>query len=681
MDSYFATVSPDDLGSELNTKISQYYDFVNRFQILDRWRRSYQTYFGLSNSGADTSRISQAGSEGENYILKVNHFRSILQNLKVLICQNPPALQPKSTNTDAKSMNQTILARSVLDYYFSECKLEEKLQKAVEFALYGAEGFVHMPWNPTQGRVYAVDPQTGRPIYDGDIDVSVFHPIDIIREVNTTKSGAEQDWYLIREWVNKWDLAAKYPELADDIQSLHTSPDFWSQYHYLAFEFADPDQIPLYTFYHRASESLPNGRQFQFLTPDVWLNDGPLAYKSIPLHRIAPSEWDGCPFGYTVAYDLIGLQNAFDALMSMVTTNQMNYGQQNIVATRGAELSVGKIGQGLNLIEINPGATPPAPLNLLQSAPELFQQMNALVQNMEMISGINSTARGNPEASLKSGTALALVSAQALQFNSGLQSSYQNLLSSVGTALIQILQTYALTPRIAAIAGYSNRSRIKEFKGADLDNISRVTCEAVNPLSKTASGRLDMARDMLQIPGLIKSPQHYLEVVETGRLSPLIEHETSQLLLIRSENEELLDGHSVQALATDMHIDHIQEHRTVLDSPEARANPALVQVTLAHIQQHIELLKTVDPQFLIVLGQTPLQPANLPQNPPGAPAKPLGQTNPAVPGEMLNPTSPLTQAAQEAQAKPPELPNVPAGTPPQLAGAYDQLKSQMQSKL
>ena len=52
---------------------------------------------------------------------------------------------------------------------------------------------------------------------------------------------------------------------------------------------------------------------------------------------------------------------------------------------------------------------------------------------METLSGVNSVARGNPEASLQSGTALAMVQSQALQFMSGLQQSYIQLIEDVGT--------------------------------------------------------------------------------------------------------------------------------------------------------------------------------------------------------------------------------------------------------
>lgn len=682
---YWATELPDDLAIKCTEKVDEYRDFTLRNGVLDRWKRAYLAYYGLSESGSNTSRLNQAGTNGEQFVLKVNHFRSILQSLLVLITQSPPALQPRASNTDSKSMNQTILAKSVLDYYMTQAGMESRLAKAAEFSLYSGEGFISMLWNATAGSIFAIGPN-GNPIYDGDLDVKAYHPIDVIRETNNYSSENTSPWYITREWINKYDLAAKFPELEDEITSLSTVHDSATSYRYNSINSSDSDQIPLYTFYHEKSNSLPNGRQFSFLSSNLYLTDGPLAYKRLPIYRMAPSNWDGSCFGYTVAYDMMGIQKNYDALMSIVTTNQMNYGVQNIVATRGSELNVVALGQGLNLIETNAGTAPPAALNLLSTSPEIFSQMNNLIKQMETISGINSTARGNPEESLKSGTALALVAAQAIQFNSGLQASYNNLIQAAGTSLIEILQLYALTPRIAAIAGRSNRSRIKEFKGEDLDSITRVTVESVNPISKTAAGRLQMAQDLLQMPGMVKTPQHYLEIIETGTLEPLIEHETSQMLLIRSENEDLADGKSVNALVTDQHQLHIHEHSTVLDSPEARENPALIKLTTDHIMQHISLLRTTDSQLLMVLGQQPLPPEPAPGippqggPPPGAPIPQGPKSGPAlgdhaIPPVMGNGSPAVEQKA--ATARKPELPNVPKSTPPNLAASYEKLKSNL----
>jgi len=136
---------------------------------------------------------------------------------------------------------------------------------------------------------------------------------------------------------------------------------------------------------------------------------------------------------------------------------------------------------------------------LTQTPAEVFKFLDMLIQAAETISGVNSVARGNPEASLKSGTALALVQSQALQFVSGLQQNYVKLIEEVGTAVIQILKDYANTPKFITLVGKNNRPLTKEFTGEKISSINRVVVDMGNPLAKTIAGRVQMAEQMMQM--------------------------------------------------------------------------------------------------------------------------------------------------------------------------------------
>lgn len=672
---YFATLPIDQLLPYLNSKIQDYYDFALKYRFLDKWKRSYLAYYGMSQSGTDTSRLSQAGTNGEEYILKINDFRSLLLGLLTMTTSQRPAMQPKAMNTDSKSMNQTVLARTVLDYYMDEKHMEAVLKDAAEFSLFGAEGFVVLDWNATAGQEFGTDPDTGAVIYDGDIEARAFHPIDVVREC--WGENAKSKWKIVREFKNKFDMAAKYPDMADDIIAVSDSSDFMKRYSNINYNSqTDTDHIPVFTFYHEKSESVPNGRMVRFVGADIHFTDGPLPFKNIPVYQISPAPWHGTPFGYTVAYDLLGIQTNLDALNSIVATGQMNYGLQNVLLPRGGEYNVYALAQGLNGIEYDPKIGEPKPLNLLQTPEEILKNIQRLESKQETLSGVNSVARGDIDRDL-SGAALALIASQAVQFNNGLQQSYNFLLGDVGTGIIEILQEYATTPRIASIAGKSNRARVQEFKGSDLAGINRVGVEQINPVAKTAAGRLQMAQDMLK-SGLIKTAQHYFEVVMTGTLDSLYEHETTGILNIRSENEDLSDGKKPVAVLTDDHVLHAKEHATVLDSPEMRTNPEIVANVTAHIQDHINIAS--DPKvanILRFLGQNPIAPpqagpeAGAPQVP-GPGGHPSGPSGPGIP-QMGNATPPVVQAANGVKG--PGMPHLPKGAPPGAADAYAQVQS------
>jgi hypothetical protein len=386
--------------------------------------------------------------------------------------------------------------------------------------------------------------------------------------------------------------------------------------------------------------------------------DTPIPYRRIYLSRIAPDEQLKTCFGYTIGYDLLPIQESLDALYSTIVTNQSTFGVQNITMPNNADISVTSLVGGLNLISFDPKFGKPESLNLTNTPAEIFKFIEQLENRMETIAGVNSVVRGNPEASLKSGAALALVASQAIQFNSGFQQSYTQLLEDLATNLIEILQDYAKTPRIAIIAGKSNRTLMNEFNSEDISAIHRVTVNVGNPLSQTTAGKLEIANALLQA-GAIKNPEQYLQIATTGRLEPMIENQQAQIMLVRAENEKLSEGEMVQAIATDDHSLHIKEHGVVLSSPESRLDPMIVGNTLGHIQEHIMLLKTTDPVILSLNQQ--------PQLPPGMPIAPMGEGAPGAAG-VMNATNPTLQEAEKVN-----MPNMPTnpltGEPAPEAGA------------
>lgn len=649
MKPYFATLPISEIGAALQEKKEKFYRYLSTSGRLDLYKRVYDQYYRAYRSGG---KVYFTGEQGEYTNIDVNDFRNILLHLHVMTTDQRPAFEPRATNTDTESQAQTILARGLLDYYLSEKKLDRYIDKSTESAICYGDGYVGLDWNATAGEAYATD-ESGKVINNGDIEGAWFGPLEVVLDVHR-KSSLDHDWRMTRSFKNKYTLAAKYAggedqaskELYERIVSMGSVGDDEgkSVFHQEKGQ-EDCDLVAVYTFYHEKTDALPQGRMTTWLSTEIVLNDGPLPFDKIPLYRMAPSEQDGTPFGYTIAFDLLPLQEALDKLCSIVMTNQATFGVGNVLVPNGANLSFQELADGLNAIGYTPGVGEPKALNLTNTPAEIFKMIDLIRSIMQTLSGVNSVARGEPEASLKSGSALALVQSMAIKFNSGLQRSYAELASDVGTGLIKILQTYARSKRISAIAGKSNRQYMKAWTGKDISNITRVICDLGNPLMRTSAGRLNLA-DTLLDSGKIETADQYLGVLVSGKLEPLIEGKQAELMNIRAENEMLSEGQEVIAVVTDAHALHIQEHKVVLSSPDARKNPVLVEATLLHIQDHINQLKTGDPDVLMILGQKPLAPPQAPLPPPNLPAEG---------GEVVDMGQPMTSAGVPE----PRLPAMP----------------------
>ncbi len=666
MENYFATLPVAEIGPEIFKRIDSFYEYLRTSGRLTLYKRCYDYYYQSVKSGG---RVYQTGAQGEYTNVDLADFRNILLHLKVMTTNQKPQFEPKATNSDHESLSQTILASGLLEYYLREKKLDRYTDLAMEYALRFAEGYVELDWNATAGADYVSD-DSGKTVKEGDLEAWAYGPIDVPVDFTRT-SSLGHDWRMTRRFVNKWNIAEKYApkpkgkeskdknrELRERILSTSIQ-ETEKEFMFGAPRYEDTDMIAMFTMHHSRTDAVPDGRMTRLVAPDAILTDGELPFKNVTLYRLAAGDQDGTPFGYTVAFDLLPLQQVINSLLSTISTNASAFGVQNIAAPKGHGLAVSQIIEGLNLLEYD-GKDAPQALNLLSIPAELFKFLDQIRSYMEVVAGLTSVSRGTPEASLKSGAALALVQSMAIQFNSGLQQSYAALNEDMGTGIIEILQDYATTKRVATIAGKANRSLMREWTGPkDLSEISRVTVDLGNPLSRTTAGRVNMAEALLGAQ-MIENPQQYLQVLQTGRLEPMIEGKTSELLNIKSENERIGEGDAPEVVMTDNHALHVQEHKVVMDSPESRENPQVVESWTSHIQQHFDVWAQTPPELLQVLGLQPIQPQMPPEG--GSPAG--GQPLPPEASGVAGQAPPTGQIEAVLQAPPqagpqPKLPSQP----------------------
>lgn len=641
IDQYWAADAQDVCVTELLARTGDFYEYLNETGLMSLWRAVHLQYYHATDVGAYGT---SAGEWNELQTTNINDFRNLIQHKIGIVIAQKPTWEPMSINSDIESLAQTKLARSLLEYYQDAKRLSVKANNWVLNAALFGEGFLLQTWDAAAGNVtFANKDEDGfqNVFHEGDVDQRVFEPVDIIRDINIMDSE-QNHWYMVREVHNKWDLASKYPEHAEELvkQTLVRNP----RQHYISFMQGDvqaKDLVYLYRFFHKKTASVPGGRVVEFVNSDIVLRDGDLPYADFPIHRIIDNEIKGRNFAYTDAYDMLEVQGLSDGLWSTVLTNLNTFGVQNVLMPEGAKISTSDIGGGMNIIRFNPNDGPPPQALQLTAQPQgIFDAINALGAKLETISGVNSTARGNPPAAVGSGVALSMLQSLNVQYAQGLQSSYVSGMEQVGTTLVNILKNYAETPRVIAIVGQAQGSYLKEFSGKDIDKIHRVSVKLGNPMSNTPQGRFSMGQMLVQA-GLISDASQLLTVFETGSLDALTEGRDAQLLLSKQIVEALRQGQPVPPpVITDDHALMIRALADLTSDLSLRMNhPELLPPIFTQIQSHMKFLQ--DPTVSILmgaLGQKPLPP-NQPQPTQGAPGQPAGidmSTNITQPTPAVN---------------------------------------------
>lgn len=605
-DQYFATEPSERIAQCLMGKIDEWQTMLRASGHYQRLKKSYRQYYGLTKEGnVGSSEILRKGERNELATIQLNEYRNLIQHVLVMTTANRAAMECRAMNTDHESQSQTIIGDGILDYYMREKKIERYLKQAAETALWAGEGYVAMNWDTSLGDIYGMEPTTGKPVFSGDVDFYNPGPLDMIFDL--WKKSPQMDWRIISMPTNKWNLIAKFPEFKDEILNADQTSYMNFKYGFFNYNFYESDDIPLFIFYHKKCEVLPEGRMVYFVSSNEALIDVPLPYKNMPVYRMSPSDMQDTPFGYTPAWDLLGPQDAYNMLHSTAVTNISTFGVQNVLVPEGGNINVLQLAGGLNAIKYNAKNGEIKPLQLTATSPEVYKYMDMLANRMQTYMAVNSVTRGQPDANIKSGSYAALVAAQALQFNSGLQQSYAQLLEDVGLGIIEMLQDYAKTDRIATIIGKNNAPLALSFKGSDVDQINRVVVDTANPVTKTTAGRVAIADNLLE-KNMIEAPEQYIQVLTTGKLEPVYHGRQAENLLMQDENEQLRKGQVPPVVVTENHILHIHEHKSVLSNSAAKKSPHVVNAVLMHIQEHINQLRMADPQLLQVLGQQSLAP-------------------------------------------------------------------------
>jgi hypothetical protein len=628
---YFAVRDADRCASAVIGKASTFYSQIKANSYVLKLQNSWKFYHGNFNQGASEQHtVTFTGEQGELVSIPVNMFRNLARHTINMITANRPILESQAINTDYKSLSQTYLANGILDYYMREKNLETNVKNAVEMATVMGSAYIEMEWNATAGESFDFDPETGEYNYEGELEFNMLDPLSVVVD-GTKENFHSQEWVLVRSFQNKYNLAAKYPEYHDKIMGIPSKNEIYG-YRLTTFSNDETDDIPVFKFYHKKSEAVPEGRYMLFVSPEIVLLDMGLPYREIPVFRLSPADIIGTPYGYTELFDIYPLQEALNQTLSTILTNQTAFGVQNLYVPHNADISTQALPGGLNIVS---GNAKPEPLQLTATSPETFKMLDIIQKLAETQVGVNSVTRGNPEASLRSGNSLALVQSMSLQFQSSFQQNYVKFLEDIGSSLIEILKDFANTPKMVAIVGRNKRSSLKEFTGDQISDIRRVTVNVGNPLSRTIAGRVEIANNLANMK-LLKNPEQYFEVMETGRVDVLYEADMQDIFLIKRENEWLMDGKDVMADPLDRHSIHIIEHRSVISDPDLRSNPELTAKVRRHIQEHIDMLRDVNPDILQLIKEQPLNP--MPQaGAPGLPPGPMNQQG--IP--MQNPNMPL----------------------------------------
>lgn len=635
---YWANLGKKDIADAIKERFDEYREWCERTGYFGRIKRSYDSFYAIGENGS-----LDLEKDERKVNIKVNHFKSLIKRLVMLVTQQRLKFDSRSINSDSESQIDSDLAEGLLEYYNAECNMNATFVEAVKTALICLESWTWCPWDSKKGREVTADLDTKELIYEGDQDFDVLTALSVARNTEMVISP----WKIIKVQKHKYELAAEYPKHKDEILSDSTDshetrydwyldPTQTTGRGYTSKETKDSETVDVFILYHEKGFAVPDGREV-WVCGNAVLKDTPLEYKEVPLYQLKAGDVIESVWADSPSIDLLALQRGVDLLTSAVLTNNINNAQQNIWSP-DPSLVVRELNESQKLIT---SAVKPEGINFTESSPETYKLIESMVSQQQVLSGINEAARG-AGASSASGTSVAIQMGIAMQSVSDIQSNYHDLASSVGSCVINNIKTFSTTERVAYISGIKKKSSAKRFTADDLENIDRIIVSIGNPMTDSMAGRWELMMNFVE-HGVITDPSVLAAFLETGEIESATEDTFADSMLIRDENQLMLKGGLPTVIMTDDHPRHIQEHKSIFSDSETRSNPALIQNALDHIMDHIQAMKQIDPDLAAILGMQPL-PSQMMMTAPAGPGQPIGNTGPDVnlpaetPPEMVDTT-------------------------------------------
>lgn len=668
-ETYFAMLEGEELTTALLDRVRRFQRHIISTGYFALGVKSVQFVQGMDSRGYSSAELRRRGPRGEYTAIKVPHYASLFNNFISQLTGQKIVFDPEPGDEDWRAMEQARRARGVLDDELSE-GLEETLLDAVDHAVQMGMAWTAVDYDPHAGPALLPDPDTGAPMPSGALSYHAYMPQDWAFDVEARKPR-DVKWGIGRRWEEAHDLIAQFPEHEQAILAARSGGTLEREVELqdatLAGLGTDPTwrtRVPLYEFRHAPTPACPNGRIAWFLSSGVLLFATELPFmdsegkRRMCVRRLALKTIKGTAFGFTPVWLLMALQEAQDMLASIELTNYRAHGVGLILNPRGSDITPRKVAAGLSVLDHTPGLAPQL-ANFTSQPIDIAGAQERTVGAMQTIVNVSAIDRGDPPASLKSGSALLFVkatTAQAMQPYLNKMAAHHEGVAQDYLFIFSIFVRYKKPVRIRGELA----ERTEGISGEDIGGVSRVKLQLGNPLARSYAGQVQMATDLMQAGQI--SREEYLEVMGGSGIERLLKKSTSQRVLLEQENGMLRQGRPPLVSPTDNHPYHISQHAIELNSQQARQNPAIRQAVLQHIFQHMEAWKVatmMNPGLLEAMGIPPMQSA----------LGMMGASMPPPDGESEGgapPVAPALSAGGPMDAPPdggqmPNPPRLPAG--------------------
>jgi hypothetical protein len=656
------------------------------------------------------SELQFVGSQQQYALFRVQLTRRYIQQREMMAKDQRPSFNGVARNNDVAALAEVNIATKAIEYMLSQAHLEEEASEALSsLCNYGGGGLM-LGWDHEGGDlVPAMEPiidengdvalvekvdENNQPIIGQDEQGNPVPEMEPVLEPTQKPSGCPTlhklypwqmayDAYMEKNHpaiitktpVNKYELAAQFPEKYDEIIKLSIDDEMGDDalFAWGGAKAVSSDTIVLRQYFHRNCKAVRGGRWAGYVKDvGLWGVDEPMACplpKGLPVKIMMGPRYDGTGFGYPESSDLLSLQAVINEVISMCVTNIQKRGNANAYKRDDIQIDEASWSAGGKLIDLPAGAEPPT-----WDEPPKMDTLSQYIlefclEQARLMLGSNSVTEGNPEANITSGSFAVLLVNVAQKYASKMQEAYDTAITAIANDALVLTRQNAENGFWAKIAGIGDAPYAQMIEKSRLDSLHSVELVRKSPVLSTFPGRVEMFDRLIKLPKQERADAS--EMLLNSDMESFAGRDQAQKIRIRKENEWLLQGINPPVTLWDDHAMEGKEHRMQYDKLRTMDPPidpkalkvwtSACQASDAHLQAHAQALATAPPAIALVAGWAPLgmgaggasppqQESGEEQGKPGQQSSPQGGGGPKAPSAPKPPTPPKGGSGKQSEA-------------------------------
>lgn len=620
---YWALTNAATLAGHVKAKEEAFFDAVRR-RGLDRiWVIAHAQAFGtdpLNPQDFATQTLAYTGPEGKSLRWRINEPRALVDQCNIIARGERPEFKCLTLNADFQSVAQIEIAQNIVRYLYRETVGDAAEADLTEVGGWFGSAYWWTRWDAEGGddvtveqRVEGLPEPIKQTQRSGAPKTSTLFPWEYCFE----PYAKESPYGIVRERVSKHELAATYPQLAEQIlavNNIRAQPGFAEMFSW-DVDAATTDDVIVRHFYLKPCAARREGRYVGILEDMILWDRASPHPKQIPVIEYCPHKYFGTGFGYAKAWDVLALQEAIDELVSQQLTNYMTFGMQNVFIPQGSNYDEDALRDGLNVFTVPPNSGPPVALALAEFPEGAQWLIEFAYARMNSIMGMNQVSRGQADETVKSGTHAALRDAIAIRFQNGEHAALIGARTKQANLSLDMVKLNATAPFLVEVAGAGEEAYLKQFTTQSVAGVRRVSVVNVSPLMQSQAGRMEAYLNIVKLPKEERAAA--LKGLDTGDFTGFTEKPKTSDMLIRFENEQLIKGILMTPASGENPMEHLPEHWSELEKQRSQEQPNMVAIIALqqHIQMSIAEWQRTDPFIAMCLRIPP--PPPLPNTPAG----------------------------------------------------------------